>query len=92
MQEIKQDAQILQPTFWQLARPGPWALYRVSRAAVCRHSQTLGGRTNDEGNHACAIATGGLEALDQLLDLPDLNVLLSLVGLLLLGRHVDDRV
>jgi hypothetical protein len=44
-------------------------------------------RTDDEGNHGCAIATGGFEALDELLDLPDLNVLLRIVGLRLLGRH-----
>lgn len=31
-------------------------------------------RTNDQRNHACAIATGGLEPLDELLDLPYLDL------------------
>lgn len=31
-------------------------------------------RTNNERNHACAIATSGLKALDELLDLPDLDL------------------
>lgn len=31
-------------------------------------------RTNDEGNHGGSISSGGLEALDQLLDLPDLDL------------------
>lgn len=31
-------------------------------------------RTNNEGNHGSAIASGSLEALDELLDLPDLNL------------------
>ncbi len=47
-----------------------------------------GSHTDDEGNHGCAISASGFEALDQLLNLPDLNVLLSLIGLLVLpGRH-----
>lgn len=33
-----------------------------------------GGLTNDEGNHGRAISSGGFEALDQLLDLPDLDL------------------
>ena len=53
------------------------------------------GRTNDEGNHGSSIATSGFKTLDQLLDLPDLNVLLRLSLLLLLlgahfGRSADD--
>lgn len=31
-------------------------------------------RTDDEGNHGCAIATGSFKTLDELLDLPDLNL------------------
>jgi hypothetical protein len=55
-------------------------------------------RTDNERNHGGSISTGGFETLDQLLDLPDLNVLLRLIGLLVLpGRHgrggvVDVRV
>lgn len=37
--------------------------------------------TNDEGNHGGSIATRGFQALDQLLHLPNFNVLLGLVGL-----------
>ena len=37
--------------------------------------------TNNEGNHGCSIAASSLQALDQLLDLPDLDVLLGLVRL-----------
>ena len=48
---------------------------------------TRAAHTDDEGNHGCAISTGGFEALDQLFDFPDLDVLLGLVGLRLLGRH-----
>lgn len=39
-------------------------------------------RTNDERNHGGSISAGGLESLDELPDLPDLNILLRL------GRHV----
>jgi hypothetical protein len=45
-------------------------------------------RTDDERNHGGSISTSGFKTLDQLLDLPDLNVLFSLIGLLVLpGRH-----
>lgn len=45
--------------------------------------------TNNEGNHRSSIATGGFKTLDQLLDLPNLNVLLRLsLLLLLLGAHL----
>jgi hypothetical protein len=43
--------------------------------------------TDDERDHGCAIAAGSFKTLDQLLDLPDLDVLLGVVGLLLLRRH-----
>ena len=39
------------------------------------------GLTNNEGNHGCSIATSGFQALDQFLHLPDLDILLGLVGL-----------
>jgi hypothetical protein len=77
--------QILQPTSWRRVTPGPWALYTVSRSLFPRSTQ--GPHTDNEGNHGCAISTGGFKTLDQLLDLPDLNVLLGVVGLLVLGRH-----
>ena len=43
--------------------------------------------TDNERNHGCAISTGSFKTLDELLDLPDLDVLLSLVGLLVLTGH-----
>ena len=43
-------------------------------------------RTDDEGNHAGAISAGGLETLDELLDFPNLNVLLRLT-LIWCGTH-----
>jgi hypothetical protein len=50
----------------------------VTLAGACR-----GGRTDDERNHGSSVTTGLCQALDELLDLPHLNVLLGLVGLLL---------
>ena len=59
-------------------------------------SQHLGGAghlvlgRDDEGNHGGSIAAGGFQALDELLDLPDLDVLVGLValaGALLFGGH-----
>lgn len=32
------------------------------------------GRTNDEGDHGCAVTTSGLEPLNELLDLPYLDL------------------
>ena len=37
--------------------------------------------TNDERNHRGSISSSSLQALDELLHLPDLDVLLGLVGL-----------
>ena len=36
-------------------------------------------RTNNERNHGSSISTSGFKTLDQLLDLPDLDILLSFV-------------
>lgn len=45
-------------------------------------------RTDNERDHGGTISTGGFKTLDQLLDLPDLNVLLGFTRLaLLLGTH-----
>lgn len=62
-------------------------------AASGRVSTRLGkargrARTDDERDHAGAVATGGLEALDELLDLPYLDVLLGVVRLR--GTHDGD--
>jgi hypothetical protein len=37
-------------------------------------SGAMGRLTDDEGNHGGSISSGGFEALDELLDLPDLNL------------------
>lgn len=37
--------------------------------------------TNNEGNHGCPISSSGFQAFDQLLHLPDLNVLLGFICL-----------
>jgi hypothetical protein len=55
-----------------------------SPCALCRQGRA---RTDNERDHAGAVTAGGFEALDQLLDLPYLNVLLGVVGLRLLRRH-----
>ena len=72
-----------------LAARETWSLGAVrgqSAAASWTGAQTR--HTNNERNHGGAIAAGGFKTLDQLLDLPDLDVLLGLVGLLVLpGRH-----
>ena len=57
-------------------------------SGVSRADGAVKALTNDERNHGRSISAGGLEALDQLLDLPDLNVLLGLVVLLLVA-HVE---
>lgn len=46
-------------------------------------------RTDDEGNHRGSVSPCSLEALDQLLHLPYLNVLLRLVRLR--GAHLERR-
>ena len=54
-----------------------WLYFRgVSKADIVRITNSEGRekRTDNEGNHGSAIASGGLEALDELLDLPDLNL------------------
>lgn len=45
-------------------------------------------RTDNERDHGGTISAGGFKTLDQLLDLPNLNVLLGFAALaLLLGTH-----
>jgi hypothetical protein len=44
-----------------------------------------GARTDDQGNHAGAIAAGGLKPLDQLLHLPYLN-LSSILSVTIAGQ------
>ena len=58
-----------------------WSLGAVQSESGCFRLTVSGGRTDDERNHACAIATGGFKTLDELLDLPYLNVLLRFVPL-----------
>ena len=55
---------------------------------MCRHWRGER-RTDNERDHGGTISAGGFKTLDQLLDLPDLNILLGFTGLslLLLGTH-----
>lgn len=91
------DIHILQPTSLRRERSDPWGLHvEVSGDMVSFVQQsptgewTLTGerRTDNERDHGGTISAGGFETLDQLLDLPDLNVLLGFTTLaLLLGTH-----
>lgn len=72
------DLRILQPTSWLHATPDPLELkfqatsvWKCGGAAV---DTVEGRRTNDEGDHGGSIASGSLKTLDELLDLPDLNL------------------
>lgn len=49
--------------------------------------------TDNERNHGGSISAGGFQALDQFLHLPDLDVLLHIVRLLLLllGTHFEEE-
>lgn len=70
---------ILPPTSLPREKSGPSALqFRVSGDDKRSSSKAL---TNNEGNHGRSISAGGFQALDQLLHLPDLNVLLRFVRL-----------
>jgi hypothetical protein len=55
------------------------------RSAVVHSVDQRVGLTDNEGDHGCAISSCRLEALDEFLDLPDLDVLLCFV--LRRGRH-----
>lgn len=51
-----------------------WSLFRWLWCARQQRAVAERRRTDDEGNHGCAIATGSLKTLDELLDLPYLNL------------------
>jgi len=73
--EGHKNIRILLPTSLPLSRLDPSALHNVRSS----HSFTSRvSHTNDEGYHRCTIATSCLQALDQFLHLPDLDILLSL--------------
>ena len=67
-----------------LAARETWSFGAVETWSVL-YSARAGGReqvrTDDEGNHARAITTGGLEAFDELLDLPYLDLYKKVSGL-----------
>jgi hypothetical protein len=57
---------------------------RVPKVGIDREKK----HTNNERDHGGTISAGGFKTLDELLDLPDLNVLLGFTALsLLLGTH-----
>ena len=63
-------------------RLGLWVLEVVlAYSELCSHKEPGEAHTNDQGNHRGAVAASHLEALDQFLDFPDLDVLLRFVGL-----------
>jgi hypothetical protein len=73
-----QSIHILQPTSSQPGKLDPLGLQTLVSTAVCTHVAVL---TNDEGDHGGSISSSGFQALDELFHLPDLDVLLGLVGL-----------
>lgn len=75
------DLRILLPTFSQLERPDPSELHtcEVSNAQLRMRQQAT--RTYNERYHGGSISSGSFKALNQLLYLPDLDVLLCVVGL-----------
>jgi hypothetical protein len=88
MQDEKRAIRILLPTSLRHARPDPWELeVGVSDGGSSGGAAMLGlGRTDNERNHGCSISSGGLKTLDELLDLPDLNLFIGL----LVSVHVHD--
>lgn len=70
-----------------LEKSDPWALNAIVSGGDFARTLGTSRRTNDEGNHGGSISAGGFKTLDQLLHLPDLDVLLGIVRLLLLGTH-----
>lgn len=76
------DLHILQPTSLRREKPGPWALQtdrRVSFRGAQRRNCCHGGeRTNNQRDHARAVAASGFEPLDELLDLPYLDLYVML--------------
>lgn len=53
---------------------GSCVIVSNSRSSECESGLQRAKRTDDERNHRGSISSGGLEALDQLLDLPDLDL------------------
>jgi hypothetical protein len=80
-----QRIRILLPTSLLLEKPDPWEL--ENGCQQLHKTPIWAEHTNDEGNHRGSISSRCLEALDQLLDLPDFDVLLGLVGLGV--THID---
>lgn len=78
------DLRILQPTSWLHATPDPLELkFQATSVWECGGAAVdtvEGRRTNDEGDHGGSIASGSLKTLDELLDLPDLNLSAAIVS------------
>lgn len=88
----RRTVRILQPTSLPLAKFDPSALHEKKVIGGTGFTGQSGarGRTDDERNHGSSISAGGFQALDELLHLPNLDVLLGIIRLLLLllGAHV----
>jgi hypothetical protein len=70
---------ILLPTSWPHARLGPLVLETLLDIYAMHDAATV--LTNDQRNHGGSIASSRFQAFDQFLHLPDLDILLCLVGL-----------
>jgi hypothetical protein len=81
-----QSLHILQPTSSQPGKLDPLGLQALVSTTSCRHAALL---TNDEGDHGGSISSSSFQALDELFHLPDLDILLGLVGLGV--THFDSR-
>lgn len=58
--------------------------------ATIQHKRGVSEHTDNQRDHGRSISSGRLKTLDELLDLPDLDILLS--SLLSTVRHLGDRM
>ena len=64
-----------------LAARETWSFGAVNIALVRLQTNNISTLTDNQGNHRGSISSSGFQALDQFLHLPNLDVLLRLVGL-----------
>lgn len=76
MRVARQSIHILQPTSLPHARPDPWELLYCQ---ICDRLSEKIQRTDNQRNHGGSISSGRFKTPDELLDLPNLDVLLGLV-------------
>ena len=58
-----------------------WSLGAITKSLATRHAtlEGYGKHTDNQRNHRGSISSGGFKTLDELLDLPDFNILLRVV-------------